>query len=62
VNIISTLILSIIYNKDPISIWNSLISSLLAYSLLGFNFILESIGVGLILVSYKLNLLNILLI
>ena len=58
----STLILSIIYNKDPISIWNSLISSLLACSLLGSNFILESIGVGLILVSYKLNLLSILLI
>jgi hypothetical protein len=58
----STLVPSIIYNKDLISIWNSLISSLLAYSLLGSNFILKSIGVGLTLASYKLNLLSILLI
>ena len=59
---ISSLVLSIIYNKEPISIWNNLIFSLLAYSLLGSNLILESIRVNLILASYKLNLIKTLLI
>jgi hypothetical protein len=58
----SSLVLSIIYNKEPISIWNNLIFSLLACSLLGSNLILESIGVDLILASYKLNLIKTLLI
>jgi hypothetical protein len=59
---ISNLVLSIIYNKDLISIWNSLISSLLACSLFSSNLILESISIDLILVSYKLYLLSTLLI